>query len=252
VQPVDDATLTVDYLNDNRIVVATIDRQHRRNAVDLDTLSALRTVLDDAISNESLRVVVIRGAGGHFSAGADLSGVESSEFRLVLAAVVTSLASIPIVTLAQIDGVCLGAGLQLAAACDLRVAGPDAVFGIPAAKLGVAVDEATVERLVELVGGGLARSILLAAELVSMPDAKDAGLVHRVGTYDDALAWALTIADLAPLSHAAHKAAFGNRPERGPRSAEVWDAIDRAWSSADSVEGREAFAQRRQPVFRGI
>jgi enoyl-CoA hydratase len=243
--------LQLQYLHGNAITVATIDAQARRNAVDLETMNKLCVALEDALMDQSSRVFVLRGAGGHFSAGADLSGVESSEFRSVLARAVLSLARVPILTLAQIDGSCLGAGLQLAAACDLRIASPEAIFGIPAAKLGVAVDEGTVDRLVELVGGSMARGILLGADVVGLPQALDRGLVNRVGNYDDAMAWALSLSLLAPLSQAAHKAAFANRSTVGSESSAVRVLIDRAWSSEDLNEGRAAFSEKRAPNFSG-
>jgi enoyl-CoA hydratase len=233
------------------IVVATIDRQLRRNAVDLETLAELGHMLDRLQMNPASRVLILRGAGGHFSSGADLSSVESREFRAVLVETVMKLANVALVTVAQIDGSCLGAGLQLATACDLRVASDEAVFGIPAAKLGVAVDAATVHRLVDLVGGGLTRAILLAAELVDVSSALSAGLIHRKGTYDDALAWAETISHLSPLSHAAHKMALSNLLTGGAASDRVVEATERAWASSDSVEGRIAFAERRPAIFTG-
>ncbi len=236
---------------DGAIVVATIDRQARRNAVDTETLVSLSRALDDFEANRASRVFVLRGAGGHFSSGADLSSVSSSEFRGLLVETVSRLANVSLVTLAQVDGSCLGAGLQLAAACDLRVASDHAVFGIPAAKLGVAVDLATVDRLVDLVGGAFARSILLAAELVDVSSARSYGLIHRIGTYDDALTWAETISHLSPLSHAAHKLALANRATDVGVSDRVVTAVDRAWGSADFVEGRTAFDERRPAIFTG-
>ncbi len=231
-------------LNDGALVVATIDRQHRRNAVDHDTIVELQRAITDAQQQSVARVFMLRGAGGHFSAGADLTGVESSSFRTSLAELIVQLTTTSLVTIAQVDGSCLGAGLQLASACDLRVASETAVFGIPAAKLGVAIDQLTTDRLIELAGGGLARSILLAAEVVPCELAVARGLVNRRGTYDEAIRWAGEIALLAPLSHVAHKAAFA-------RSADVREAIDRAWGSADSVEGRAAFAEKRPARFTG-
>ncbi len=244
-------TLHIETLVNGSVTVATIDRQSKRNSVDLETLQHLCVALRNVAEQPESRVVVLRGAGGHFSAGADLSGVHSAEFRSVLATALQSLARLPIVTIAHVEGSCLGAGLQLATACDLRIATDDAVFGIPAAKLGLAVDDLTVERLVDLVDGGLARSILLAAELVSLQTALDRGLVNRKGTYDDAIVWAESIAQLAPLSQAAHKAAFANRVTRGPDFGEVRIAADRAWASKDLEEGRTAFAERRPPRFTG-
>src|SRR5262249_56476529 len=120
----------------------------------------------------------------------------------------TGRADLPAVTIAAVEGPALGAGTQLAAACDLRVAHAAARFGVPAARLGLAVDQWTVDRLVALVGGGTARAILLAAESISGADAHRLGFVQRLGGLGDAQAWADEIVTLAPLTIAAPKIAL--------------------------------------------
>src|SRR5690349_11778840 len=92
------------------------------------------------------RALVLTGAGGHFCAGADLTSLEDSSFAKLLRNVLELLGTIPVPTIAAVEGAALGAGMQFAAACDLRVATPDAKFGIPAAKLGLMVDHWTVKR----------------------------------------------------------------------------------------------------------
>ena len=224
------------------VTVVTIDRPDRRNAVDHDALHGLAAALDG--SGEDVRAVVLTGADGHFCAGADLSGVEDESFTALLRSVLDRLRLAPFVTIAAADGAALGAGTQLAIACDLRVATTAASFGIPAGRLGLAVDVWTVERLRLLAGAGPARAMLLAAEVVKGDEAHRLGLVQRLGSLEDALAWADDIAALAPLTLSAHKAALEGRPD-----AEA--AVDRAWASADLQEGLTAFRERRRPVFHG-
>ena len=128
---------------------------------------------------------------------------------------------------------------------------PDARFGIPAAKLGLMVDHWTVQRLALLAGHGPARSMLLAAEVLDGRAASAVGLVQRVGTLADALAWADDIATLAPLTIAGHKLML-NRCERELHNdPDVADAFARAWRSADLGEGMAAFKERRPPRFTG-
>ena len=139
----------------------------------------------------------------------------------------------------------------MAIACDLRVATPDARFGIPAAKLGLMVDHWTVQRLALLSGHGPARSMLLAAEVVDGAAASGLGLVQRLGSRDEALAWAAEIATLAPLTIAGHKLML-NRCETEVRDDPVVvAAFARAWRSADLAEGMAAFRERRPPRFTG-
>src|SRR3954453_1490950 len=112
--------------------VVTIDRPQRRNAVDHEALIGLRAAIDEA-ADRQVRALVLMGAGGTFCAGADLTGVEGAGFASALRAVLDGLTELPAATIAGVEGAALGAGTQLAAACDLRVATPMAVFGVPAA-----------------------------------------------------------------------------------------------------------------------
>ncbi|MET0728700.1 MAG: enoyl-CoA hydratase [Acidimicrobiales bacterium] len=232
------------------VALITLDRQDRRNALDHESLEQL---LDAHRRSGSARAVVLTGAGGHFCAGADLSGVEATAFTDLLREVMAVLRDDARPLIAAVDGTALGLGTQLAVACDLRVATPSARFGIPAAKLGLMVDHWTTERLALLAGAGPARAMLLAAETYGGEDAERLGFVQRVGTLDEALGWADEIAALAPLTIAGHKLAL-NRLEmpvgRGD-DAEVLAAWTAAWASEDLQEGLAAFRERRRPVFHG-
>lgn len=232
------------------VALITIDRPERRNALDHATLEDLLTAHAGA---GSARVIVITGAGGHFCAGADLSGVEDASFTDLLRSVLGTLRDDPRPTIAAVDGVALGAGTQLAIACDLRVANPAARFGIPAAKLGLMVDHWTVQRLSLLAGAGPTRAMLLGAEVYSGEEAERFGFVQRLGPLDDALGWADEIAALAPLTLAAMKVTLNHleMPVSLGDHPEVRAAWDAAWSSDDLQEGIAAFRERRRPVFRG-
>ena len=232
------------------VTVVTIDRQERRNAVDHDALGDLYDAVQSAVAAEA-RAVVLTGAGGHFCAGADLTGLEDASFAETLRAVLDELRAAPLVTIAAVEGAALGAGTQLAIACDLRVAAPDARFGIPAARLGLMVDHWTVQRLALVAGHGPARAMLLAADVLSGDDAVRLGLAQRAGRLDDALAWAAEIATLAPLTIAGHKLTLNHvEPETGTHP-DVTKAFRRAWASADLQEGLTAFRERRTPRFQG-
>ena len=225
------------------VVLLTIDRTERRNALDIETV---RRLTDAVHAAHDARALVLTGAGGHFCAGADLGGVEGEHFVEALRNLLLALTSTPQPVLAAIDGAALGAGTQLAVACDLRVATPAAKFGIPAAKLGLMVDHWSVQRLTSLAGEGPSRAMLLAAEVLSGEDAHRLGLVQRIGDVGAALAWAGEIAALAPLSIAGHKLALNGAPRE-----EFQAAFDRAWGSEDLAEGMAAFRERRPPEFRG-
>lgn len=234
---------------EGRVGTITIDRQARRNAVDLDACYAI-AISVEALLGAGARAIVLTGAGGHFCSGADLNGVKDDGFRAAIRHCLDSLRAAPVVTIAAVDGVALGAGTQLSVACDLRVATTAARFGVPAAKLGIAVDHKTVQQVAMLAGTSQARAMLLASEEIDGQRAYDLGLVNRIGTLADAEAWAAEIAERAPLTIAAHKLAL-NHLEDELRDEDVNAAIDRAWASKDLVEGRAAFAEKRTPAFNG-
>lgn len=227
------------------VVVVTLDRPERRNAVDHAALTALLAAQHEARARDA-RVFVLRGTKPAFCAGADLTGVEQGEFTDTLLAVLRGFGEMPMITLAAVDGPALGAGMQLAVACDLRMATAPSQFGIPAAKLGLAVDTWTVHRLSQEVGPSVARGMLLAAQTWSAEHLSESGFVHRIGDPQHAITWAEELAQLAPLTIRAHKLAL----ERAEPDA-VETARAAAWDSADADEGRRAFLEKRRPDFQG-
>jgi enoyl-CoA hydratase len=229
--------------------VVTIDRPERRGAIDAEHVEALRDAVLGAPAGT--RALVLRGTEGGFCAGADLKGIEGPEFAVLLRGLLHGLRDAPFPCLAAVEGAALGAGTQLAVACDLRTTTEDATFGIPAAKLGLMVDLWTVQRLVALAGQGTGRAMLLAADTISGADAHRIGLAQRLGPADEALAWADDIAAKAPLTIAGHKLMLNALDPALPVDPAVAAAFDAAWASADLVEGKAAFAERRPPTFRG-
>ena len=240
----------VDGVAGEPVTLITLDRPERRNAVDHDTLAALTDAIEGCADRET-RVLVLTGAPGAFCSGADLTAVEDSSFALLLQGVLDGLRDLPFPTIAAVDGPALGAGAQLAVACDLRVATPESSFGVPAAKLGLMVNHWTVQRIASLVGASTARAVLLACEVFSGADAHRVGFVNRVGDLDDALAWAGTIAKLAPLTIAGHKLMLNRLEADLPAYPDVEAAFNEAWDSNDFREGVTAFHERRPPVFGG-
>ena len=232
---------------DGRVATITIDRQARRNAVDAAACDAIGAAVRQSVE-DGARAIVLTGAGGHFCSGADLG--EADRVRFAIRLCLDAFRAAPVVTIAAIDGFALGAGVQFAAACDVRVATPTARFGVPAAKLGLAVDHKTVQQVAMLIGGSQARAMLLAGEEIDGQRAYDLGFVNRLGTLADAHAWAAEIAARAPLTIAAHKLAL-NRVEAELADDDVAAAVNRAWASADLQEGRAAFTEKRTPNFTG-
>jgi enoyl-CoA hydratase len=235
---------------DGPVGTLTIDRPAVRNAVDGDSLEALRAGLDDLVA-DGARAVVVTGAGGHFCAGADLSTLEDQAFTRLLREVLDAVSAAPVPVIAAMEGAALGLGTQLAISCDLRTATADAQLGIPAGRLGLMVDHETVARLSLLAGHGTAQAMLLSAEVVSGADAHRLGLVQRVCDPPAAAEWAAAVARLAPLSVAGHKVSLAAVARGDLDAPDARDAFDRAWASDDLREGIAAFHDRRRPAFGG-
>jgi enoyl-CoA hydratase len=212
--------------------VATIDRQERRNALNGELCDELRRCFDD---NPALRTFVITGAG--------------------TALVLDAISDYPAPVIAAINGPAVGAGMQLAVACDLRVAAPTARLAIPGGTLGIHLSARNIWRLVQLVGQGAARDFLLAGRTVDAAEALRIGLVQYA--VDDAVAFALdlaaSIAASAPLTIQGHKRALNlvaNQLSDAARM-EIADLEARAFASEDLREGMAAFAEKRTPTFKG-
>ena len=227
---------------DGDVAVIEIDRHERRNALDAAHCHALR----DAIQTEGARAVVITGAGSSFCSGADLGAAYDAAFRDALYAMITAVTEAPVPVLAAINGPAIGAGAQLALACDLRIAAREATFAIPTARLGIAVNPWTIRRLALLAGTGTAQAMLIGAESMDAARALQCGLASRLGDRAAALAWAHELAELAPLSLAYAKKAL-NRAD----SADLIKDFEACWASDDASEGQRARAEKRPPRFRG-
>jgi enoyl-CoA hydratase len=232
-----------------RVGVVELDRQPRRNALDAEHCRALAAAVRELVDGGA-RAIVVTGAGTAFCAGADLTEVHGEGFREALADAVAAITTAPVPVVAAVNGPAIGAGTQLAIACDLRVADEGAVFAVPTARLGLAVDPWTVRRLAQLAGGGTARALLLTGERIDAARAHVRGLVDRLGPVTDAMVLAAEIAELAPLTLRYSKLALDgvDGPAGDPT---VLDAYEACWTSEDQVEGRRAAAERRPASFVG-
>jgi enoyl-CoA hydratase/carnithine racemase len=244
--------------------LATIDREERRNALSGELCDELRAQLH---AHRDLRAIVITGAGSAFCAGADLvtrfePAASAGEypvdsFRPAFELVLDAIVDHPAPVIAAINGAAMGAGMQLAVACDIRVAVPSAKMAIPGGKLGVHLSARNVWRLALLAGQGAARDFLLAGRTVNAQEAFGMGIVQRLA--DDAVEAALAVADeiaaSAPLTVQGHKRALNLVAEAQWLAAEALDEIAAneagAFASEDLQEGMAAFSEKREPVFKG-
>jgi enoyl-CoA hydratase len=233
------------------------------NAIDAAMWRRLATIMADLDRDDGLRVVVVRGDGDAFAAGGDLDEFRTERATVDKAvayhdAVGTALRAVETCrhpTVALILGPCVGGGLEIACACDLRIAGESAKFGAPINKLGFSMYPGELAGLFALAGPAVTKEILLEGRLLTAQEAYEKGLLTRVvpdeSVVSEAFATAQRIADGAPLAARAHKRWIARLRDDRPLTDEEKRASFAILDSEDYAEGLDAFAAKRRPVFKG-
>jgi enoyl-CoA hydratase len=242
------------------------DNPGRHNAMSVAMWEALPGAVEALTADPAVRVIVLRGAGDQaFVSGADISqfdevrdSVEANQrYEALGNAGMSRLADCPKPTIAMLQGWCLGGGMAITLNCDMRIADESLRYGIPAARLGIGYRWPGIKKLVDTVGAPNAREIFLTARRYTAHDALRMGYVSRVvarGELEAAVReeCALLAAN-APLTMTSVKIAIDEICRAGPQidAARIEDATRRAYESQDFIEGRQAFMQKRKPVFQG-
>lgn len=242
----------IGYTLEDRVAVIEFQRPEARNALNPELIDGLEAAIDRAEADEAF-VIVLTGAGTVFSAGADLrsGAVLDKEFMARVIRLYQRIEDMKQIVIAAVNGPAVGAGVQLAMVADLRVLDPSATIAIPAAKLGVTIDKWTLRRLVDLVGGGHARSVLMAAEKLGAEQLAQLGFANRIGDREAALEYARGITKLAPLSLQNYKALFKNDGAREPITEEEEARLHTVFDSSDLREALAARFEKRDPRFTG-
>ena len=240
-----------------------LNRPGTRNALNWEMWRQLGERVDQLANDPDLRVVVVRGAEARvFAAGADIEEFESifasepssAAYTQCLQDAQNKLATLPLPTIAQIQGPCMGGGCGIALCCDLRFADDTALFAIPAAKLGLAYGLADTKRLVDIVGPSKAKHMLFTAAVMDAQEALAMGLVDRVmeaqSIAGETEAYALSICQLSRFATCATKHIIqmildGVRKD----TDETRELIIDAFNGEDFKEGRAAFLEKRKPKF---
>jgi len=243
----------------------TFNNPQRHNAMSLDMWRAATAAVEQFDQDASVRVIVLTGAGGKaFVSGADISKFEIEratvdavlEYNAVVDRFGQVLGECPKPTIAMIRGYCLGGGVGIAVGCDLRIANDTARFTIPAAKLGLGYGYANVRRIMDLVGPQFVTEMLLTARQFDAVDALRTGLVNHVVPDAEIERYvremAETIAGNAPLTIRAVKRIVRELRSDDPDVAACDALVKQCFESADYREGRQAFLEKRKPVFRGV
>lgn len=248
---------------DGEIATLNLNNPGKLNAIDLSMWQSLSRQMNELGSSSDIRSIVIRGAGtAAFAAGGDLEEFVSARATLEqalryhgeVAAALTAIADCPHPTIALIQGACIGGGLEIAGACDLRIAGESARFGAPINKLGFSMYPGEMEGLLRLVGPAVLKEILLEGRILNAREAYEKGLLTRVvadeQVTDEAYATARRIGYGAPLVAGWHKQWIRRLLDGRPLSDEEKAASFAFLDTEDYREGLAAFLEKRKPVFK--
>jgi enoyl-CoA hydratase len=238
----------------------------RHNAVSLEMWDAVDRILDDFEKDAAIRVVVLSGAGGKsFVSGADISKFEKERgseeavrhYNERIKVVYERIHQFPKPTIAMINGYCIGGGLNLAVACDLRFCSEKSKFAMPAARLALGYPYSAIKRLMDAVGPSAAKNLMFSAGRI------DAGEAYRIGLIQEVLAeeeleshvsaYAAKISGNAPLTVKAMKL-ISNEVLKDPAERDLAACdrlVDACFASEDYKEGRRAFMEKREPQFQG-
>jgi enoyl-CoA hydratase len=252
----------IDVGLDDAVALVTVDRQDAMNALDVATLTELRDRLRELANEESVRVVILTGAGEKaFVAGADIKYMsrldvdEAKGWGALGHEAGRLLETMPKPTIAAINGFALGGGCELALACDIRYAATTARIGQPEVNLGIIPGWGGTQRLARVCGVGVAKELIFTGRLIAADEGLRIGLVNAVHdpVLDKARETATLLAAKSPIAlrtmkELANRALGGNHEDNLAAEA---DAFGELFSSADAKEGLTAFVEKRDAVFRG-
>ncbi len=244
------------------LALITINRPEKHNAISLQTLSELQAAVSLAAADEAVRVIGVTGAGGRsFASGSDLNEVMHRDLRKALEPIVQGLAlqleELPKPTIAAIDGICMGGGLEIALGCDMRICAKGSRFGTPEGKLGIIPGGGATVRLPRIVGRGWAMEMMLMGEPIGAEQALQIGLVTCVtepeGLMTELERRAAHLATFAPFVPQYMKLIVHKGMEGSKEAALTMEKIGQGalLQTEDKNEGIDAFLTKRKPVFKG-
>jgi len=246
------------------IATVRLDGPERHNVLDAGGWRALAEALDGLSEREDVTCVVLCGSGGRaFSAGSDIAAFSDQrdspedvrEYSALITAAMEAVRGCRHPTVAVIEGICVGGGLEIAACCDLRVCGESSRFGAPINRIGLTMSHDELEPLVQLLGASRVLDLLLSGDLIDAEHARRIGLVNRIwpdaAVVEQGYGLAARIAAGAPLVNRWHKKFIRRLQDRSPLTDEERAEAYAAFETADYREGRAAFLEKRDPHFRG-
>jgi enoyl-CoA hydratase len=253
---------TIIFEKKGGIGYVTMNRPEVLNAINAEVLGELSDVFDTIRADDEIQVIIITGAGRSFIAGADIAEmktmtpIEGRAFMLKGQAVMRKIENSEKPIIAAVNGFALGAGCELACACDLRFASESAKFGQPEVNLGIIPGFGGTQRLPRLIGQGIAKMMIFGGEQVDGRKARNIGLVERVFPDEELLerteAFAKIILNKAPIAVKMAKVSIDNGLNTDLRTGVNFEAEASvaAFGSEDRAEGMGAFLEKRKPTFK--
>lgn len=246
------------------VAILTLNRPAERNALNRAMLSELGASLAMLSGNKNLRAIILRGEGKAFAAGADITEMqamtptEATQLARLAQRIFTALENLPQPTIALVHGYALGGGLELAMACDIRIAANGASFGHPEVKLGIIPGFGGSQRLPRIVGQGRALQMLLTGDSIDALTALDYGLVTEVVPEDELLNAGRAIADTlkkrgsVALSYVKRAVYEGGEIDLAKGQSLESTLFGLCFATEDQSEGMRAFVEKRPAAFRGV
>lgn len=245
------------------VAVLTLNRPEKANAIHREVIRELGRAIEELEGMDDLRAVILNGAGNHFSAGIDLSYLQTHVDSAgvcnslpVSQAIFTKLENLSVPVIAAIQGACIGAGCELSLACDIRVVATNARISLPEVKFGMAPDLGGITRLTKLVGPGLAKRLIFSAEEIGAEEAKAIGLAEIVAgveeIQDKAMELGRKIARNAPLAVMMAKKGINVAAESSQMASLLFEQAQSIYccGTEDKQEAARAYVEKRTPVFK--
>ena len=255
---------TILVTRDGAIATVVLNRPEKLNALTLDMWRRLGAAMEELAVDDGIRCVVLRGAGGRaFAPGNDISEFETERhdpasakaYGAVMHATLAAIRDCRHPTVALIEGICVGGGLEIASLCDIRICGASSRFGVPVNRLGLVMAHAELDGLVRLAGPAVAAEIVLEGRVFGAEEANDKGLVTRVVADDaveaEAYAAARRIAAGAPLVARWHKKFLRRLADPTPLTEAEIDEGFACFGTEDFATGYRAFLAKTEPEFEG-
>ncbi len=256
--------MSIDLSRDEHgVATVLMNRPAKRNAFTMEMYRSFGEIFVALEADDGVRCVVVRGAGGHFCAGSDIGGFgddrdgrqQARDYAEFTLAMTDRLKDLRHPTIACIEGICVGGGLEIAAMCDIRIAGRSARFGVPINRIGITLDYRELADIAAVIGHATALEILLEGRIFGAEEAHAKRLVSRLveddAVAEEAFAAAARIAASAPLVNRWHKKFVQRLRQAEPLGEAEMDEAYACFDTEDYRLGRDAFARKEKPVFLG-